>query len=156
MINDYGTICFQSKKCKLKLNFGMNMLAHTDATLKQIQPENGIGSSVCLVNLTTDSIEIMPMPTTELYINDNRVMCSASLRENDIVRIQNEQYTVIFEAETFEKLDALVDLYLDDQLPSFLSVSNMFISYANFINITDKQAAFILASIDIPELEIKE
>lgn len=156
MISDYGFLCLCSEKEELLLDYGMNMIACHNENAIKIKPEQGMGSVACIINITSDNIEIMPMPTMSLTLNGDNLSVSTPLKENDVIQIGLVAYKVLFKAFGFEQLDVLIEQYLDGQLPSYLSIANLFLEYAKYINITDKQAAFILASIDIPELELKE
>ena len=44
-------------------------------------------------------------------------------------------------------------MFLDGTLPDYFDIQKMFVEYAINKRITNKQAAFILASIDVPELD---
>lgn len=154
MINDYGFLCLCNETEELLLDYGMNMIACHEGKAIKIKPEQGMSSVACIINITNDNIEIMPiMP---LILNGDNVFISTPIKENDILQIGSAMCKLIFRASGFKQLDALVEQYLDGQLPPYLSVANLFVEYAKHLNITDKQAAFILASIDIPELELKE
>lgn len=154
MISDYGFLCLANDNYELALDVGINTVSLDNGKLKKATPEQGMANIVCIINVTNENVEILPFSQVE--VNDEIIRSNLSIKENDVIRVGLVKCKLLFKTYSFEKLDSLIDCYLDGNLPQFLSVTNLFVQYAVCLNITDKQAAFILASIDIPELEIKE
>ena len=154
MISNYGFFCLANDTYELALDVDINTVSYDNGKLKKTTPEQGLANIVCIINVTDKNIEILPY--SQVKVNGEIIHSNFLIKENDVIQVGLVKFKLLFKPYNFEKLDSLIDLYLDGQLPHFLSATNLFVQYADYLNITDKQAAFILASIDIPELEIRE
>lgn len=152
MITDYGNVILENEYAEIHLSPNINVLSMQNGMIGLADSDNGIGTALCLFNITKDQIEVIPV-TAKIKIN-GLALCEpfANVSEGDVLTIDGFTYNVTFVPNSFDHLNKIIDFYLDGVLPEFIDIKNIFSQYAEQISLTDKQAALIFASIDIPDL----
>ena len=111
-------------------------------------------SSLITVSVNDFEISVMNL-NQEIYVNEvPQEKSFFSIKENDIIKVNDYEFQLLFEVISCEKLNELLDMFLDGNLPDYFDIQKLFVEYAQNKRITNKQAGFILASIDVPELDI--
>lgn len=116
--------------------------------------ETPASDSLISISINENDISVMNLNQEVLLNGLLQTVSLFTIKESDIISINGNNICLRFETKSEGKLNDLLDMFLDGTLPDYFDVQKMFIEYAENKRITNKQAAFILASIDVPELDV--
>ncbi len=150
-IEEYGYFCLEYRNSKERLLYKNNFISLEKSLHVSETPISG---SLMSISINDSEISVINL-SQEVRVNG--IMQTSPLftvKESDSITINEKSLQLLFVANSNDKLDELLDMFLDGTLPDYFDVQKMFVEYAINKRITNKQAAFILASIDVPELDV--
>lgn len=109
-------------------------------------------NSSFIINLSKDKMHILKMHG-DIRINDTEINRTCTICDNTSIYVEGIRLHFIFIYEP-NKLESLIELFLDGNLDMNLDMNRLFYDYAIKLNVTDKAAiANVMTTIDIPEIE---
>lgn len=149
-INTYGTFVLNYNKRIYNLKFGANLICVQN---NKLYIDKTIIGSDCsfVINIEDESASLIKLDDniTDLDFQGN----IARLKDNVCFSINNSPIVFYFKYEV-EKLDSIIDAFMDGVLTFPLNMENIFYDYAQQLKITDKKAiSNVMAAIDIPEID---
>lgn len=148
---NFGCFYFKNYNYSAELIYKTNYISLRDSITVS---DSLVADTIIAITIDSQKITVVNIDQ-EVYVNDVlQLKTRFHIKENDRIRINGNEYRVVFKSTSIQKLVELIDMFLDGTLPEYFDVQNLFMEYAKEKRITNKQAAMILASIDIPELDI--
>lgn len=149
-INTYGTFVLNYNKRIYNLKFGANLICVQN---NKLYIDKTIIGSDCsfVINIEDESASLIKLSDniTDLDFQGN----IAQLKDNVCFSLNNSPIMFYFKYEA-EKLDSIIDAFMDGVLTFPLNMENIFYDYARQLKITDKKAiSNVMAVIDIPEID---
>lgn len=147
-ITNYGCFVLESEQNEYKLKTGPNLVCvHNN----YIDDCDECADCILLINIGEDCATLFRIYGVISVLSET--MVSTKIFDNLYFHAGNAKLHFIFRHSS-DKLEELVDCFMDGNLTFTLDMNTIFYQYAKQLKITDKKAiSNVMAVIDIPEID---